>query len=78
MESIETGVVSINVKEIPPPPVNNPPIAIDKTVETNSNTSVSIKLEGRDTDQGDSISRLPWYPVQLTDKYQTLTLLHVY
>ena len=56
LESIEMGVVSINVKEISLPPVNNPPVAIDKVVETNSNTSVSITLEGTDTDQGDTIT----------------------
>ena len=56
LESTESAVVTINVKEVTPPPVNNPPIAVDKTVETNSNTSVSITLEGTDIDQGDTIS----------------------
>jgi len=55
LESTATALISINVKALPPP-TNNPPVAVDKTVETNSNTPVSIKLEGRDTDQGDSIS----------------------
>jgi hypothetical protein len=53
--STNNGLVTINVKSLPPP-VNNPPVAINKAVETNSNTPVSVKLEGRDADQGDSIS----------------------
>ena len=48
LESTETAAVSINVKEVTPPPVNNPPVAVDKTMETNSNTPVSITLEGSD------------------------------
>jgi hypothetical protein len=56
LESTEAAVVSINVKELPPPPLNNPPIAVDKVVETNSNTPVSITLEGTDIDQGDTIN----------------------
>ena len=57
LESNNTGLVTINVKALPPPlPINNPPVAVDKRVETNSNTPISIMLEGRDTDQGDSIS----------------------
>ena len=56
LESTETAAVSINVKEVTLPPVNNPPVAVDKTMETNSNTPVSITLEGRDIDQGDTIN----------------------
>ena len=56
LESTESVAVSINVKEVTPPPVNNPPVAVDKTMETNSNTPVSITLEGRDIDQGDTIN----------------------
>ena len=56
LESTESAAVSINVKEVTPPPVNNPPVAVDKTIETNSNTPVSITLEGRDIDQGDTIN----------------------
>ena len=56
LESIETGVVSINVNELPPPPINNPPVAIDKTVEIDSNTSIDLTLEGTDSDLGDTIS----------------------
>jgi parallel beta-helix repeat protein len=55
LESTESAVVSINVKEVTPP-INTPPIAVDKAVETNSNTPVSITLEGTDSDQGDTIS----------------------
>jgi Ca2+-binding RTX toxin-like protein len=55
LESTESAQVSINVKEVSLP-VNNPPVAIDKTVETNNNTSLNITLEGRDIDQGDTIS----------------------
>jgi large repetitive protein len=55
LESTESAQVSINIKEVSSP-VNNPPVAIDKTVETNSNTSLSITLEGTDIDQGDTIS----------------------
>ena len=56
LESTESAVVSINVKKVIPPPVNNPPVAVDKTMETNSNTPVRITLEGRDIDQGDTIN----------------------
>ena len=56
LESTESAAVSINVKEVTLPPVNNPPLAVDKTMETNSNTPVSITLEGRDIDQGDTIN----------------------
>ena len=56
LESTESSAVSINVKEVTPPPVNNPPVAVDKTMETNSNTPVSITLEGIDSDQGDTIN----------------------
>ena len=56
LESTETAAVSINVKEVTLPPVNNPPLAVDKAVETNSNIPVSITLEGRDIDQGDTIN----------------------
>ena len=56
LESTESAAVSINVKEVTLPPVNNPPVAVDKTMETNSNIPVSITLEGRDIDQGDTIN----------------------
>jgi len=56
LESTESATVSINVKEVTPPPINNPPVAVDKTIETNNNTSVRITLEGTDIDQGDTIN----------------------
>ena len=55
LESTEAALISINVKALPPP-ANNPPVAVDTTVETNNNTPINIKLEGKDTDQGDTIN----------------------
>ena len=54
-ESIESAKVSITVKEVTMPPPNNPPVALDQSVETFTNIPLAITLEGTDPDQTDTI-----------------------
>ena len=54
LEITNTGLISLNVKSLPLP-INNPPIAFDKILRTNSNTPVNITLDTSDNDIGDVI-----------------------
>jgi hypothetical protein len=57
-KAVDQGGLESNIAtvQITVNPVNDPPVAVDKMVETNINTSVSITLEGTDIDQGDTIN----------------------
>jgi Ca2+-binding RTX toxin-like protein len=57
-KAVDQGGLESNIAtvQITVNPVNDPPVAVDKMVETNSTTPVSITLEGTDIDQADTIN----------------------